>query len=49
MPHHVCNTATLSCTMGLAPSSLVVLPLHRTMTGNQFHAALSHDNITVEI
>jgi len=35
MPHNVCNTATLSCTMGLAPSSLVVLPLHRTMTGNQ--------------
>jgi len=35
MPHHVCNTATLTCTMGLAPGTLTVLPLHRMLTGNQ--------------
>jgi hypothetical protein len=35
MPHHVCNTAGLACSMGLAPSTLGVLPLHRTMTGHQ--------------
>jgi hypothetical protein len=35
MPHHVCNGATLQCAMGLAPSTLVVLPLHRMQTGYQ--------------
>ena len=35
MPNHVCNGATLKCTMGAAPSTMVVLPLHRTMTSNQ--------------
>ncbi len=29
------NTATVACTFGLAPSTLMVLPLHRTMAGNQ--------------
>lgn len=29
---HVCNGAMLKCSFGVAPSSLVVLPLNRVMT-----------------
>ncbi|MEO6409390.1 MAG: DUF4280 domain-containing protein [Burkholderiaceae bacterium] len=32
MPKQVCMGATLMCSMGLAPSSLVVLPKNRVMT-----------------
>jgi hypothetical protein len=35
MPQQVCNGATLMCTMGVAPSSLVVLPVNRVNTGDQ--------------
>jgi hypothetical protein len=35
MPLQVVNTAQLSCSMGLAPSTLVVLPVNRVMSGNQ--------------
>lgn len=35
MPQHVCNTAQLMCSMGAAPSALVVLPVNRVMTSNQ--------------
>ena len=35
MPQHVCNTAQLMCSMGLAPSALVVLPVNRELTSNQ--------------
>ena len=35
MPHQVCNTAQLTCTMGSTPSALVVLPNHRLMTSSQ--------------
>jgi len=35
MPQQVCNGATLQCSMGMAPSSLVVLPTNRVNTGNQ--------------
>jgi hypothetical protein len=35
MPNHVCNGALLKCTMGLAPSSLVVLPVKMVNTGMQ--------------
>jgi hypothetical protein len=35
MPQQVCNGATLQCAMGVAPSSLVVLPVNRVNTGNQ--------------
>lgn len=35
MPQQVCNGATLQCAMGMAPSSLVVLPVNRVNTGNQ--------------
>ena len=35
MPQQVCNGATLMCTMGVAPSSLVVLPVNRVTTSEQ--------------
>ncbi len=35
MPMHVCNGALMMCTFGMAPSSLVVLPTNKVMTGNQ--------------
>ena len=35
MPKQVCNNAQLMCTFGLAPSSLVVLPVNMVNTSNQ--------------
>jgi len=35
MPIQVCNGATLMCSMGMAPSSLVVLPVNRVNTTEQ--------------
>jgi len=35
MPLQVVNTAQLMCTMGMAPGTLVVLPVNRVMSGNQ--------------
>ena len=35
MPFQVCNTALLQCSMGLAPSTFVVLPINRVLTSNQ--------------
>ncbi|MCE2658180.1 MAG: DUF4280 domain-containing protein [Rubrivivax sp.] len=35
MPQQVVNSAPLRCSMGAAPSALVVLPLNRVMSGNQ--------------
>ena len=35
MPIQVINTAQLMCSQGMAPSALVVLPINRTMSGNQ--------------
>jgi Domain of unknown function (DUF4280) len=32
MPLQVCMGATMQCSMGMAPSSLVVLPINRVMT-----------------
>lgn len=34
MAMHVCMGATLMCSFGIAPSSLVVLPINRTITSN---------------
>lgn len=34
MAIHVCMGATLMCSFGVAPSSLVVLPTNRTLTSN---------------
>jgi hypothetical protein len=35
MPEQVCMGATLKCSFGMAPSSLVVLPLNRVLTSNK--------------
>jgi hypothetical protein len=35
MPQHVCNGATLTCSFGLTPGTLAVLPLARVLTGSQ--------------
>src|SRR5579864_2660502 len=35
MPMHVCNGATLMCSFGMAPSTLVILPINRVITSNQ--------------
>jgi hypothetical protein len=35
MPQQVVNSAQLMCSMGMAPSALVVLPVNRVMSGNQ--------------
>src|SRR5580704_3516785 len=35
MAQQVCNGAMLQCSMGMTPSSLVVLPVNRVNTGNQ--------------
>ncbi len=35
MPVHVVNGATLMCSMGMAPSSLVVLPTNKMLSTNQ--------------
>ena len=34
MPNHVCHGALLQCTMGMAPSSLAVLPVKMVNTSN---------------
>ena len=31
---HVCNTATLMCSFGVAPSTMIVLPQNKVMTSN---------------
>ncbi|WP_266158041.1 DUF4280 domain-containing protein [Dyella silvatica] len=35
MPLHVVNGATLMCSFGVAPSSLVVLPINKMLSGSQ--------------
>lgn len=35
MPIHVVNGATLMCSFGMAPSTLVVLPVNRMLSSNQ--------------
>lgn len=35
MPQHVCNGATLTCSFGLAPATLAVLPVERVLTSSQ--------------
>jgi len=34
MPNHVCMGAKTKCSMGLAPSTLIVLPVNKVMTSN---------------
>ena len=38
----VCSGATLQCSFGVAPSSLVVLPTNRTMTGSPAANIMDH-------
>ncbi len=35
MPQHVCNGAVMMCSFGVAPSTLIVLPINRVLTSNQ--------------
>ena len=35
MPFQVCNGATTMCSFGMAPGTLVVLPIHRKLTSGQ--------------
>jgi hypothetical protein len=44
MPMQVCSGAMMMCTLGLAPSSLVVLPINKTLT-NQMPDANIMDNV----
>jgi len=44
MPMQVCMGAQMMCTFGMAPSNLVVLPVHRTFT-NQMPDANILDNV----
>jgi hypothetical protein len=49
MSQHVCNGATLQCTFGLAPASLVVLPTDRVMTSHQPAATIMDHQPMVNI
>ena len=44
MPNHVCNGASLTCTFGMAPGTLMVLPTNMVITDGQ-PAANILDNI----
>lgn len=46
MAMHVCNLAGTACTFGLAPSTLMVLPVNRVLTSSQ-PAATIMDNIPI--
>jgi hypothetical protein len=49
MPQQVCNGATLQCSFGLAPSTLVVLPVNRVTTGSQPDATILDNEPLVNI
>ncbi len=46
---YVCNGATLMCTMGIAPSSLMVLPLKKVLTCNMPMATIMDNKFPVNI
>jgi Domain of unknown function (DUF4280) len=46
---HVCMGAQLQCMFGAAPSNLMVLPLHRTMTNNMLAANIMDNKPFVNI
>jgi hypothetical protein len=46
---HVCSGAVLQCSLGLAPSSLVVLPVNMMMTGNMPAANIMDNKSMVNI
>jgi hypothetical protein len=49
MALQVCNGALLKCSMGVAPSALVVLPLHKVMTSFQPAANITDHKPMVNI
>jgi len=49
MPMHVCSGATLQCSFGLAPSTLMVLPVNRMLTGNMPAANIMDNKPMVNI
>src|ERR1035437_3270509 len=49
MPMQVVNTAQLMCSMGVAPSALMVLPVNRLMSGNQPAANIMDNKPMVNI
>lgn len=49
MPQHVCNGATLMCSFGLAPATLVVLPLGSVLTSSQPAATIMDHQPMVNI
>ncbi len=42
MPQHVCMGASIQCSFGAAPSTLVVLPVNRTLTGTPAANIMDH-------
>lgn len=46
MPMHVCMGATLQCSFGVTPSTLIVLPINRCMTSSM-PAATIMDNVPI--
>lgn len=49
MPQHVCNGAVLTCSFGVAPSQLTVLPVNRVMTSSQPAATIMDHKPMVNI
>jgi len=49
MAQQVCNGATLQCSFGIAPSTLVVLPVNRVATGSQPDANIMDSEPMVNI
>ncbi|MGE0642592.1 MAG: DUF4280 domain-containing protein [Nitrospira sp.] len=49
MPQHVCNGAMLTCSFGMIPSTLTVLPANRVMTSSQPAATIMDHQPMVNI
>ena len=49
MGMHVCNGAVLMCSFGVAPSSLIVLPINMMMTSNMPAANIMDNKPMVNI
>ena len=49
MPPHVCSGAQLMCSFGMAPSSLVVLPLNKSMSSTMPSANIMDNKPMVNI
>lgn len=49
MPQHVCNSALLTCSFGMTPSQLTVLPVNRVNTSSQPAATIMDHKPMVNI